>query len=34
VKRDFLLGLREISKLHVLISYKEKTLYVTAPDAH
>jgi predicted aspartyl protease len=34
VKRDFLLGLRELSKLHVLISYKEKTLYVTAPDAH
>jgi len=34
VKRDFLLGLRELSKLHVLISYKEKTLYATAPDAH
>jgi predicted aspartyl protease len=34
VKRDFLLGLEELSKLHVLISYKEKTLYATAPDAH
>jgi predicted aspartyl protease len=34
VKRDFLLGLHELSKLHVFISYKEKTLYATAPDAH
>jgi len=34
VKRDFLLGLHELSKLHVLISYKEKMLYATAPDAH
>lgn len=33
-KRDFLLGLRELEKLHVIISYKEKMLYASAPDAH
>jgi predicted aspartyl protease len=34
IKTDFLIGLRELSKLHVVISYKEKRLYATAPDAH
>ena len=33
-KRDFLLGLRELEQLHVFISYKEKMLYASAPDAH
>jgi predicted aspartyl protease len=33
-KRDFLLGLHELEKLHVIISYKEKMLYASAPDAH
>ena len=33
-KRDFLLGLHELERLHVIISYKEKMLYASAPDAH
>jgi predicted aspartyl protease len=33
-KRDFLLGLHELEKLHVIISYREKMLYASAPDAH
>jgi len=34
IKTNFLIGLRELSKLRVVISYKEKRLYATAPDAH
>jgi predicted aspartyl protease len=34
IKTDFLIGLRELSKLHVVISYKEKRLFATAPNAH
>jgi Aspartyl protease len=31
---DLTLGMNVISKLHVYIAYKERKLYVTAPDAH
>ena len=34
LKSPFLVGLAEMRKLHLMISYREDLLYATAVDAH